>query len=102
MPIIVEMSESSSSTTLIRRSQVTFSFRRLSFPFIFCNLFSYETVKKGDRIAQLILEKIYTPDVIEVDDLDTTERGEGGYGSTNKKAKICTEDVVAQDVKTCL
>lgn len=39
-------------------------------------------IKKGDRIAQLILEKISTPEVVEVEDLDETERGEKGYGST--------------------
>ncbi|CAL5225468.1 g8289 [Coccomyxa viridis] len=39
-------------------------------------------VKKGDRIAQLILERIMTPEVEEVDDLDATVRGSGGYGST--------------------
>ncbi|GMH32390.1 hypothetical protein BSKO_00224 [Bryopsis sp. KO-2023] len=39
-------------------------------------------VKTGDRIAQLILERIYTPDVEEVEELDDTERGTGGFGST--------------------
>lgn len=39
-------------------------------------------VKVGDRIAQLILEKIVTPAVLEVEDLDSTTRGEGGFGST--------------------
>lgn len=39
-------------------------------------------IKEGDRIAQLVLEKISTPDVIEVDDLDATQRGAGGFGST--------------------
>ncbi|KAK2660515.1 hypothetical protein Ddye_007048 [Dipteronia dyeriana] len=39
-------------------------------------------VKVGDRIAQLIIEKIMTPDVLEVEDLDSTVRGEGGFGST--------------------
>ncbi|KAM4121945.1 hypothetical protein ACJW30_01G044300 [Castanea mollissima] len=39
-------------------------------------------VKVGDRIAQLIIEKIMTPDVVEVEDLDSTVRGEGGFGST--------------------
>ncbi len=39
-------------------------------------------VKKGDRIAQLILERIVTPEVEEVEDLDSTVRGAGGYGST--------------------
>lgn len=39
-------------------------------------------VKKGDRIAQLVLERIATPDVEEVESLDDTERGAGGFGST--------------------
>lgn len=39
-------------------------------------------VKAGDRIAQLILERIVTPDVVEVEDLDSTVRGAGGFGST--------------------
>ena len=42
-------------------------------------------VTKGDRVAQLILEKIITPAVVEVEDLDAlgaTARGAGGYGST--------------------
>ena len=38
-------------------------------------------VKVGDRIAQLIIEKIMTPDVLEVEDLDSTTRGAGGFGS---------------------
>ncbi|CAO3639654.1 unnamed protein product [Cunninghamella echinulata] len=42
-------------------------------------------VSQGDRIAQLIIERIYTPEVVEVSDLDATERGAGGYGSTGKQ-----------------
>jgi len=41
-------------------------------------------VKKGDRVAQLLVEKIITPPVLEVDDLDATDRGAGGFGSTGK------------------
>ncbi|KAH7916672.1 dUTPase-like protein [Hygrophoropsis aurantiaca] len=39
-------------------------------------------VEEGDRIAQLIIERIYTPGVLEVLDLDETLRGAGGFGST--------------------
>eukprot|EP00877_Chromochloris_zofingiensis_P003311 jgi/Chrzof1/12981/Cz07g15060.t1 len=39
-------------------------------------------VKKHDRIAQLILEKICTPEVVEVQELCETDRGLGGFGST--------------------
>ena len=41
-------------------------------------------VSQGDRVAQLILEKIMTPKVEEVESLDETTRGAGGYGSTGK------------------
>ncbi|XP_064471975.1 deoxyuridine 5'-triphosphate nucleotidohydrolase-like [Ornithodoros turicata] len=39
-------------------------------------------VNKGDRIAQLICERITYPDLEEVESLDSTARGEGGFGST--------------------
>lgn len=38
--------------------------------------------KPGDRIAQLILERITTPPVVEVEELSETVRGAGGFGST--------------------
>jgi len=41
-------------------------------------------VKKGDRIAQFVIEKICTPQLVEVDELEETQRGAGGYGSTGK------------------
>ena len=40
----------------------------------------------GDRIAQLILEKIDTPPVEEVQDLSNTVRGTGGFGSIGVKS----------------
>ncbi|WVR03213.1 hypothetical protein IAU60_000204 [Kwoniella sp. DSM 27419] len=39
-------------------------------------------VSKGDRIAQLILERIIMAPIVEVDDLEATTRGSGGFGST--------------------
>lgn len=39
-------------------------------------------VNRGDRIAQLTFEPIITPELEQVDCLDTTERGTGGFGST--------------------
>lgn len=38
---------------------------------------------KGDRIAQLVIERISTPFVTLVEDLDDTRRGAGGFGSTS-------------------
>ena len=43
-------------------------------------------IKPGFRIAQLILEQCVTPEVVEVDDLDTTDRGNNGFGSTGVAA----------------
>ena len=39
-------------------------------------------IKKGDRIAQLILERCETPDVTEITEMSETDRGSGGFGST--------------------
>lgn len=39
-------------------------------------------IKKGDRIAQLICEKIAHTDIVETDNLDETGRGANGFGST--------------------
>ncbi len=44
-------------------------------------------VQPGDRIAQLILEKVCMADVMEVDELTDTVRGEGGFGSTGISEK---------------
>jgi dUTP pyrophosphatase len=42
-------------------------------------------VAQGDRIAQLIIEKIAMLDIVQVEDLDNTDRGAGGFGSTGSK-----------------
>ena len=39
-------------------------------------------IKKGDRIAQLVLERCETPPVEEISIVEDTERGSGGFGST--------------------
>ncbi|KAL7925033.1 dUTP diphosphatase [Trichoderma austrokoningii] len=41
-------------------------------------------IKEGDRVAQLVLERIVTPDVVEVEELEESVRGAGGFGSTGK------------------
>jgi len=43
-------------------------------------------IKVGDRIAQLLLERIDIPDVEVVEKLDDTERGGKGFGSTGTSA----------------
>ena len=39
-------------------------------------------ISRGDRIAQLVIQRFETVEWDEVDDLDETERGLGGWGST--------------------
>jgi dUTP pyrophosphatase len=40
------------------------------------------TIGAGDRIAQLVLVKVQTPAVEEVEELAVSERGAGGFGSS--------------------
>ena len=42
------------------------------------------TVHRGDRIAQLIVQQVYQASITLVDELDETERNEGGFGHTGK------------------
>jgi len=39
-------------------------------------------IEKGQKIAQIIFNKVETPEIVEVDELDETERNEKGFGST--------------------
>ena len=41
-------------------------------------------INHGERIAQLVLAPVFTPEVEVVSDLSDTDRGAGGFGSTNK------------------
>ncbi len=41
-------------------------------------------VTRGERIAQLVIQAVEHVDFVEVDSLDETERGEGGFGHTGR------------------
>jgi len=41
-------------------------------------------IKKGDRIAQAVVAPVIQAEIVEVEELSSTERGEGGFGSTGK------------------
>ena len=43
------------------------------------------TVEPFERIAQMVIAPVELPEIEEVDSLDETERGAGGFGSTGKK-----------------
>ena len=45
-------------------------------------------IARGERIAQLVLAPVTRAAFTEVDDLDETERGSGGFGSTGGHAKL--------------
>jgi dUTP pyrophosphatase len=40
------------------------------------------TIQEGKKIAQMLVQKIEQKEIIEVDSLDETDRGSGGFGST--------------------
>jgi len=41
-------------------------------------------IHRGDRIAQLVLQKVVEATIVPVDELDATPRGDGGFGSTGQ------------------
>ncbi|WP_026835594.1 dUTP diphosphatase [Eubacterium xylanophilum] len=41
-------------------------------------------VEPGERVAQMVMAPYYVADYTEVDELEDTERGAGGFGSTGK------------------
>ena len=43
-----------------------------------------QTVTHGDRIAQLVVTPVFTPDFVEAEELTDTVRGGGGFGSTGR------------------
>ena len=50
------------------------------------NLDPRETVhiERGERIAQLVIQQVPTVHLVEVDELDKTDRGAGGFGSSGE------------------
>ena len=43
------------------------------------------TIEPYERIAQMVIEPVALPEIIEVEELDDTDRGAGGFGSTGTK-----------------
>jgi dUTP pyrophosphatase len=42
-------------------------------------------IEKGMKVAQILIQKVESPIVVEVDELSDTARGDGGFGSTGIK-----------------
>ena len=56
-------------------------------------------VNQGDRIAQIIFEKIKTPEIKELVSLGDTDRGASGYGSTGVKTATRNDESVSDERK---
>lgn len=41
-------------------------------------------IKRGDRIAQLVVSKVYKANLVQTEDLNHSSRGKGGFGHTGK------------------
>ena len=39
-------------------------------------------VKKGDKVAQIVIAPVTQPEIVETTEVDETDRGAGGFGST--------------------
>lgn len=48
-------------------------------------------LSRGDRIAQLLVQRVELVEFVEVDELDDTTRGTGGYGSSGGHAGLVKE-----------
>jgi dUTP pyrophosphatase len=44
-------------------------------------------IKRGDRIAQLVIQKVVEATTVQVSELDDTSRGAGGFGSTGRSGE---------------
>ena len=44
-----------------------------------------QIIEDGERIAQVIFQEVEHPQIVLVESLDSTERGDGGFGSTGVK-----------------
>lgn len=45
-------------------------------------------IERGDRIAQLVIQEVPIVDLVEVNELDDTERGAQGFGSSKGSARL--------------
>nr|WP_305094823.1 dUTP diphosphatase [Prescottella sp. R16] len=48
-------------------------------------------LRRGDRIAQLVVQRVELVEFVEVDELDDTVRGAGGYGSSGGHASLAAQ-----------
>ncbi len=41
-------------------------------------------MRSSQKITQILIQKVEQPDIVLVDKLDESDRGDGGFGSTGK------------------
>ena len=56
------------------------------------------TLHRGDRIAQLVIQRVAAAEFVEVDVLPDSERGAGGHGSTGGAAALIGANIGASEV----
>jgi dUTPase len=61
------------------------------------NVNATKLYNKGDKVCQLKITKVENIEFILVDELDSTDRGEGGFGSTDVKKK---DNVVSESIRS--
>jgi len=52
---------------------------------MYCPMHDLPMYKVGEKVCQLYHDTTYTLDFVEVTELDNTDRGNGGFGSSDKK-----------------
>lgn len=52
---------------------------------LYNNGYDLQTFEAGDKIIQLVILPIYTPELVQVDELEPTDRGDQGFGSTGRR-----------------
>lgn len=54
-------------------------------------------IEAGDRIAQLVIQEFVSVKLVEVDEVSSSTRGEGGFGSTGVRETVVVEEEIAED-----
>lgn len=52
------------------------------------------TINRGDKIAQMVIQRVLEANFVEVDELDETKRGEDGFGSTGVSLRETTKTTI--------
>lgn len=58
-------------------------------------------IKRGDRIAQIVFAPVARAELQQVDDLDATARGSGGFGSTGTTVRCMGSWSMGNNCKSC-